>query len=74
VHESKTVGQLTESFGGVAQSTISEHLRHLKDAGLISGTRVQNSIRYSLNRPIWDHVRWVLSNVCNDTEFTVFYR
>ncbi|RYY24439.1 MAG: ArsR family transcriptional regulator [Chitinophagaceae bacterium] len=74
VHDYMTVGEMTEQFNGPSQSSLSEHLRHLKDAGLISGTKVETTIRYSLNGAIWEHVKWVLTTVANDNELVMLYQ
>src|SRR5687768_2375877 len=73
VHEYMTVGEMTEQFNGPSQSTLSEHLRQLKEAGLISGTKLETAIRYSLNGAIWEHVKWVLTTVANDNELVMLY-
>ena len=69
VQESMTVGEMTEQFNGLVQSSLSEHIRQLKDVGLISGTQVGNTMRYSLVKATWEHVRDVLATVANDNEF-----
>ncbi|MCC5921536.1 MAG: metalloregulator ArsR/SmtB family transcription factor [Cyclobacteriaceae bacterium] len=42
-------GDLTQQFP-IAQSTISQHLRALKEAGLIQGTIERPKVKYCLNR------------------------
>ncbi|WP_121354862.1 ArsR/SmtB family transcription factor [Flavisolibacter nicotianae] len=73
-NESRTVGDMTEQFNGLTQSTISEHIRQLKEADLITGKQVGTTIRYSLNRAIWEHYKWVLAAVGNDAELMLLYR
>lgn len=73
-NESRTVGDMTEQFNGLTQSTISEHIRQLKEADLITGKQVGNTIRYSLNGAIWGHYKWVLATVGNDAELMLLYR
>ena len=46
-------GDLTESIP-LAQSTISQHLKALRDAGLIQGEIMPPKVKYCLNRKIWD--------------------
>lgn len=38
---------------GLAQATISQHLRELKDAGLISGKIEGNSVYYCIHEETW---------------------
>ncbi|MGY6523386.1 MAG: ArsR/SmtB family transcription factor [Mongoliitalea sp.] len=45
-------GDLTEIIP-LAQSTISQHLKSLKDAGLIQGEIMPPKIRYCLNKKAW---------------------
>src|SRR5690606_15138486 len=45
-------GSLVEELG-LAQATISQHLRELKNAGLIQGTIEGVSICYCINPEIW---------------------
>lgn len=45
-------GDLTDSIP-LAQSTISQHLKALKDAGLIQGEIIPPKVRYCLNRENW---------------------
>lgn len=42
---------------GLAQATISQHLRELKDAGLISGKIEGNSVCYCIREETWLHYR-----------------
>ncbi len=39
---------------GLAQATISQHLRELKNAGLIKGTIEGTSICYCINSVVWE--------------------
>lgn len=45
-------GQLTEELP-LAQSTISQHLKELKDAGLIQGEVMPPRVRYCINPTAW---------------------
>lgn len=42
---------------GLAQATISQHLRELKDVGLIQGTVEGTSICYCINSTVWNKVQ-----------------
>jgi len=42
---------------GLAQPTISQHLRELKMAGLIQGTIEGVSVCYCINAPVWNELR-----------------
>lgn len=48
----------------IAQSTVSQHLKELKDAGLIQGTVDPPRVRYCINRENWAEAK---------TLFTVFF-
>ena len=41
----------------IAQSTVSQHLKELKKAGLIQGELKPPKIRYCINRDNWDRAR-----------------
>jgi DNA-binding transcriptional ArsR family regulator len=49
-------GDLSEILP-IAKSTLSQHLKELKDAGLIQGTIERPKIKYCLNRENWEHAR-----------------
>jgi DNA-binding transcriptional ArsR family regulator len=49
-------GGLVEELG-LAQATISQHLRELKDAGLITGTVEGTSVCYCIDARTWAKVR-----------------
>lgn len=42
---------------GLAQSTVSQHLKELKNAGLIQGTVTGTSMNYCINRENWDKAK-----------------
>jgi ArsR family transcriptional regulator, arsenate/arsenite/antimonite-responsive transcriptional repressor len=41
----------------IAKSTLSQHLKELKDAGLIQGETELPKIKYCINRENWDDAR-----------------
>jgi DNA-binding transcriptional ArsR family regulator len=49
-------GDLAEDLP-IARSTLSQHLRELKEAGLIQGEINPPKIRYCINRENWNRVR-----------------
>ena len=49
-------GDLAEDLP-IARSTLSQHLRELKNAGLIQGEINAPKIRYCINRDNWDEAR-----------------
>src|ERR1700761_4948576 len=53
-------GDLVEELG-LAQPTISQHLKELKIAGLIQGTIEATSVCYCINPKVWNEYRKVLS-------------
>ena len=46
---------------GLAQPTISQHLKELKTAGLIKGTIEGNSVCYCINAAVWAEAKELLS-------------
>lgn len=46
----------------VAKSTLSQHLKELKDAGLIQGTITSPTIKYCINRENWNKAREIFSD------------
>jgi len=57
-------GDLTEIIP-LAQSTISQHLKSLKDAGLIQGEIMPPKIRYCLNKTIWEEAQQLFETLFN---------
>ena len=53
-------GSIVEELG-LAQATISQHLKELKNAGLVQGTVEGTSICYCIDHKAWDAYRKVLS-------------
>jgi DNA-binding transcriptional ArsR family regulator len=49
-------GDLVDEFG-LAQATISQHLKELKNAGLIKGTIEGTSVCYCIDRKVWSQYR-----------------
>ena len=55
-------GDLTEVLP-IAKSTLSQHLKELKDAGLIQGEIEAPKIKYCLNRENWSDAKLLLGKV-----------
>lgn len=55
-------GDLVEELG-LAQPTISQHLRELKSAGFITGTVEGTSVCYCINTAVWDDCRQMLDEL-----------
>jgi len=53
----------------LAQSTISQHLKELKDAGLIQGEVNPPKVRYCIDEENWKKARKLFDNIF-DEEFT----
>jgi DNA-binding transcriptional ArsR family regulator len=58
-------GDLVEELG-LAQATISQHLKELKNAGLIQGTIEGTSVCYCINPKVWLQYRAVFSGFFKD--------
>ena len=50
---------------GLAQATISQHLKELKNLGLIQGSVEGTSVCYCINKEIWSKMKIVMSNFLN---------
>lgn len=63
-------GDLSEVLP-VVKSTLSQHLKELKDAGLIQGEIEAPRIKYCLNRNNWNEARMLFQKFMqmNDNEF-----
>ena len=59
----KTVNALAEMLG-VTPSAVSQHLRVLKAAGLVTNERQGYFIRYSINEEVLETCRKRLSRIC----------
>jgi len=55
-------GDLTDQFP-LAQSTISQHLKALKEAGLIKGEIIPPKVRYCLNEENWQQVQDLFKDI-----------
>jgi predicted transcriptional regulator len=53
-------GELTEEIP-MAQSTISQHLKELKDAGLIQGDVMPPRVKYCINQKAWTEAKKVFA-------------
>ncbi len=47
----------------IAKSTLSQHLKELKDAGLIQGEIETPKIRYCLNNEVWNEAKILFKNL-----------
>jgi ArsR family transcriptional regulator, arsenate/arsenite/antimonite-responsive transcriptional repressor len=54
-------GDMAENLP-IARSTLSEHLKELKNAGLIQGEINPPYIKYCINRENWEEARLLLGN------------
>jgi DNA-binding transcriptional ArsR family regulator len=55
-------GHLVEELG-LAQATISQHLRELKDIGIITGTIEGVSVSYCINPSRWEQVKTLFNQI-----------
>ncbi len=55
-------GDLSELLP-IAKSTLSQHLKELKDAGLIQGEIEAPKVRYCINRENWNKARQLFGNL-----------
>ena len=55
-------GDLSEQLP-IAKSTLSQHLKELKDAGLIQGEIEAPKIKYCVNRANWERARVLFKNL-----------
>lgn len=58
-------GDLTNELP-IAKSTLSQHLKELKNAGLIQGEIESPRIKYCLNREKWKEAKELFANFMND--------
>jgi len=64
-------GDLVEELP-VGRSTLSQHLKELKYAGLIQGEINPPYIKYCINRENWDNAKKVLEDFLNDNQSADF--
>jgi ArsR family transcriptional regulator len=57
-------GDLVDEIG-LAQPTISQHLKELKNLGLIKGNIEGTSICYCIDKDNWSHMKTVISEFLN---------
>jgi len=57
-------GDLVEEIG-LAQATISQHLKELKNLGLIQGTIEGTSVCYCINKEVWNEAKDLFVNFLN---------
>jgi ArsR family transcriptional regulator, arsenate/arsenite/antimonite-responsive transcriptional repressor len=57
-------GDLSEELP-IAKSTLSQHLKELKSAGLIQGETEAPKIKYCLNRENWKEVQTLFAEILN---------
>lgn len=59
-------GDLTSAIG-LAQATISQHLKELKSVGIIQGTIEGTSISYCINDERWNEVKNLFNDFLNSS-------
>lgn len=55
----------------IARSTLSQHLKELKEAGLIQGELNPPKIKYCLNRQNWDEARALFDQLLHNKSLTL---
>lgn len=58
-------GDLTQELG-LAQATVSQHLKELKNAGLIQGTVEGTNVCYCIDPKVWNEYKQLLSGFFTD--------
>lgn len=58
-------GDLVDEIG-LAQPTISQHLKELKNAQIIQGTIEGTSVCYCINPEVWNNMKTVLQSFLNE--------
>jgi ArsR family transcriptional regulator, arsenate/arsenite/antimonite-responsive transcriptional repressor len=48
----------------IAKSTLSQHLKELKKAGLIQGEISPPRIKYCLNKKVWEEAKFLMKKFC----------
>jgi len=62
-------GDLTEDLP-IVKSTLSQHLKELKDAGLIQGEIEAPRIKYCINQQNWEEAKMAFSQLLDKKEVT----
>lgn len=60
-------GDLVQELG-LAQATISQHLRELKDIGIIQGTIEGSRVNYCINHNRWAEIKAQFNEIFNQLE------
>ena len=60
-------GDLVKELG-LAQATISQHLRELKNSGIIQGTIEGVSVNYCINPKRWEEIRQIFQELFSGLE------
>lgn len=60
-------GDLVKELG-LAQATISQHLRELKEVGLVQGSIEGSSVSYCINPSRWDELQELLQEFMNQPQ------
>ena len=60
-------GDLVQELG-LAQATISQHLRELKDIGIIQGTIEGSRVNYRINQNRWTEIKGQFNEIFNQLE------
>jgi len=60
-------GDLVQELG-LAQATISQHLRELKDIGIIQGTIEGSRVNYCINKNRWAEIKGQFNEIFNQLE------
>jgi DNA-binding transcriptional ArsR family regulator len=63
-HHGSNCGDIVNALP-LAQSTVSQHLRELKSAGLIHGTADGAAMAYEIDPENWDEARFTIENLFN---------
>lgn len=60
-------GHLVEELG-LAQATVSQHLKELKSIGIIQGTVEGTSVNYCINPEVWNLIKTRFNEIFNQFE------
>ncbi len=64
-------GDLTEDLS-IAKSTLSQHLKELKNAGLIKGEIEGPKVKYCIDRENWGVAKYLFINLLNNQTYSDF--